>query len=133
MNEVRTIKIRTDDYRALKILAAERGVTMLDLVSRMIQKEKTMKLSYIESVRYLCGDRDAYEGQDLRDEARTVITDAVWGLAKEDGDGKGEMWNWIAEGDWSPADLSRLDAFSPAALAAEWDQYQRDARAAIGE
>jgi len=89
-----------------------------------------MKLSYTEAIRYLCGDRAAYEGQDLRDEARSVITSAVWDLVTEEGDGKGEMWDWIAEGDWSPADLGRMEAYSPAALAAEWNQYQRNARAA---
>lgn len=86
-------------------------------------------LNYEQAVRYLCGDAAQQLGaDDRRDEARDVITDAVWQLVEEDGDGKGELRDWIAEGDWSPAELSRLDAWSAAALAAEWDAYQRAAR-----
>lgn len=85
--------------------------------------------TYEQAIRYLCGDPALRSNDDRRDEAREVITDAVWALAKEDGDGKGEMWDWIAEGDWSPAELARLEAWTPDALAAEWDAYQRQAQA----
>lgn len=89
--------------------------------------------SYTEAIRYLCGDpalRQFY-ADDRRDEARKVIADAVWALTKEDGDGYGEMYDWIAEGDWSPSMLKNLateTVNSPGALAAEWDEMQRRAR-----
>lgn len=85
--------------------------------------------TYTEAVRYLCGDPALRSDDDRHDEARHIITDAVWALAKEDGDGKSEMHDWIAEGDWSPAELNRLEAWSVEALAAEWDAYQRQAQA----
>lgn len=51
MKETRTIKIRTDDYRALKVLAAERGITMLDLISQVVQKERDTKMYTEQDVR----------------------------------------------------------------------------------
>ena len=36
----RTIKARTATYRKLKVLAAERGVTMLDLLDQMVEREE---------------------------------------------------------------------------------------------
>lgn len=87
-------------------------------------------LTYTGALRYLCTHSSITDEEDLCDEAAKVITDAVWALAKEEGDGKGEMHDWIIEGDFSPADLNRLEAYSPEALAAEWDQYQRDGQIA---
>lgn len=84
--------------------------------------------TYPEAIRYLCGDPSLQSDDDRRDEARTVVADAVWVLVKEDGDGRGELYDWIAEGDWAPADLNRMEAFSAEALAAEWDEYQRRAQ-----
>jgi len=89
------------------------------------------KLNYEQALRYLCGDTtvgDTRPGEDRKDEARDVITDAVWALVTEEGDGKGELRDWIATGDWSPTELNRLEAHSAAALAAEWDSYQQAAR-----
>ena len=40
MKETRTIKIRTDDYRVLKVLAAKRGITMLALISQMVEQAR---------------------------------------------------------------------------------------------
>lgn len=88
------------------------------------------KLTYTEALRYLCTHSSLNDKEDLRQEAADVIVDAVWYIAKETGDGKGEMHDWIMEGDFSPADLNRLEAFSPEALAAEWDTYQRNAQTA---
>lgn len=90
-------------------------------------------LSYTDALRYLCGDPALRSDDDRRDEARKVVAGAVWALATEEGDGEGEMYDWVAEGDWSPADLGRLEAFSPEALAAEWDELQRSARASRAE
>lgn len=90
--------------------------------------------SYTEAIRYLCGDPSLQsDDDDRRDEARTVITDAVWPLAAEEGDGKGEMWDWIAMGSWSMADLRSPESVTAAAIAAEWDEMQREARAAREE
>lgn len=87
------------------------------------------KLTYTEALQYLCTHSSLNDKEDLRQEAADVIVDAVWYIAKEAGDGKGEMHDWIVEGDFSPADLNRLEAFSAEALAAEWDTYQRNAQA----
>lgn len=84
------------------------------------------KLTYTEALQYLCTHSTLNDEEDLRQEAADVIVDAVWYIAEEAGDGKGEMHDWIMEGDFNPADLSRLEAFSAEALAAEWDTYQRD-------
>lgn len=92
-----------------------------------------IQFTYEQAIRYLCGDPALQSEDDRRDEARNVVTDAIWALATEEGDGKGEMRDWVAEGDWSPSDLGRLEAFAPDALAVEWDTYQRDARPALGE
>lgn len=35
----RTIKIRLSTYQALKILAAERGEKLMDLIDRLVKKE----------------------------------------------------------------------------------------------
>lgn len=89
-------------------------------------------MNYEQAVRYLCGDPALRnDDEDRRDEARDVITDAVGALVKEEGGGKGELRDWIAEGDWSPAQLNQLEAWSAEALAAEWDNYQREARRAL--
>lgn len=88
------------------------------------------KLTYTEALQYLCTHSTLSDGEDLRHEAADVIVDAVWYIAEEAGDGKGEMHDWIMEGDFNPADLGRLEAYSPEALAAEWDTYQRNAQAA---
>lgn len=84
-------------------------------------------MTYDEALTILMTGR-AHELWSERDEARQVVTDAVWSLATEEGDGKGEMYDWIAEGDFSPADLARKGAYSADALAAEWDALQRAAR-----
>lgn len=38
MSETRTIKIRTSTYRRLKVLAAEAGVGLMDLVERLVSE-----------------------------------------------------------------------------------------------
>lgn len=38
MRDYRTIKIRPLTYRALKVLAAERGETILDLIDRLVKQ-----------------------------------------------------------------------------------------------
>jgi transcriptional regulator of met regulon len=92
------------------------------------RKETVATFTYEQAIRYLCGDPVFQSNDDRRDEARDAITEAVWLLVKEDGNGKGELRDWIAMGDWSPYDLHRLDALAPSALAAEWDEYQRQAQ-----
>ncbi len=89
------------------------------------------KLNYEQALRYLCGDTtvgDTRPGEDRKDEARDVITDAVWALVTEEGDGKGELRDWIATGDWSPTELNRLSAWTAQTLAADWDTMQRIAQ-----
>jgi hypothetical protein len=100
-----------------------------DAYAEKFGRKKTMTtFTYEQAVRYLCGD-PVFQGEDdRRDEARDAITEAVWILVKEKGNGKGELRDWIAMGDWSPYDLHRLDALAPSALAAEWDEYQRQAQ-----
>ena len=83
-------------------------------------KERTVsKLTYTEALQCLCTHSSLNDEEDLRQEAAGVIVNAVWYLAKEAGDGKGEMHDWIMEGD-----------FSPDVLAAEWDAYQRQGQEA---
>ena len=38
-DKTRTIKVRSGAYRKLKILAAERGTTMLDLIDQLVDRE----------------------------------------------------------------------------------------------
>ena len=38
MSDYRTIKIRPSTYRLLKVLAAEQGVTILDLIDRLVKQ-----------------------------------------------------------------------------------------------
>lgn len=40
MKEYRTIKVRPATYRALKVLAAKQGGTMLDLIDRLVEQEQ---------------------------------------------------------------------------------------------
>lgn len=43
MNEYRTIKVRPATYHALKVLAAKAGVTMLDLIERLVKQEAAQR------------------------------------------------------------------------------------------
>jgi hypothetical protein len=38
MSDYRTIKIRPSTHRLLKVLAAEQGVTILDLIDRLVKQ-----------------------------------------------------------------------------------------------
>ena len=64
MKEHRTIKVKHSTYRLLKIAAAERGETMLDLIDRLVKKERNMK-----SYTYTPIALDALTATDLQQEA----------------------------------------------------------------
>lgn len=72
MNETyRTIKIKHSTYRALKVLAAKRGETMLDLLDRLVTEENNMR-TYIYTLKML----DDITSTDLHAEARAAMGDA---------------------------------------------------------
>lgn len=60
----RTIKVKYSTYRLLKIAAAESGETMLDLVERLVKKERGMK-----SFTYTAIALDDLTATDLQQEA----------------------------------------------------------------
>lgn len=109
-------------------IEAERqdGETDSGLITRLLRKATTM--TYDEAFTLLCTGRAHPEWDERHHEARETVARAVWAVATEEGDGYGEMFDWIATGDFSPADLERRTAFTAAALAAEWDGMQRDAQ-----
>jgi hypothetical protein len=86
MNEYRTIKVRPATYHALKVLAAKTGVTMLDLIERLVKQEgdTTMKARFQARIR---------RGE-WYDAARILIEQCDF-----HGFGTDEIDTWLAEGD----------------------------------